>query len=85
LGDAPGKFHSQAVLPDGHAAGRTDITIDGSHWTYGNNNSEDVGKPPYYRTDNFFSGPDKIHYEQFESSDNKTWVKKSEGDEVRSK
>jgi hypothetical protein len=30
-----------------------------------------------------FTGRDKIHFEQYESGDNKTCVKKNEGDEVR--
>ena len=81
--DDPTKFHTQPVLPDGKAVGRGDLTIVGDHWTY--SSSAEEGKEVFYRTENFFTGRDKIHFEQYESADNKTWVKKNEGDEVRVK
>ncbi|HEX4578131.1 MAG TPA: hypothetical protein VH117_12320 [Edaphobacter sp.] len=79
----PTKFHSQPVLPDGHAVGRGDLTIVGDHWTFSGGGKDDNGKETFYRTENFFTGRDKIHFEQYESGDNKTWVKKNEGNEVR--
>jgi hypothetical protein len=79
----PAKFHSQPVLPDGHAVGRGDLTIVGDHWTFSGGGKDDNGKETFYRTENFFTGRDKIHFEQYESGDNKTWVKKNEGNEVR--
>jgi hypothetical protein len=78
--DDPTKFHTQPVLPNGKAVGLGDLTIVGDHWTY---SSSEEGKQVFYRTENFFTGRDKIHFEQYESGDNKTWVKKNEGDEVR--
>ena len=81
--DDPTKFHSQPVLPNGQAAGRGDLTILGDHWTFLGNGKNDAGKETFYRTENFFTGRDKIHFEQYESGDGKTWVKKNEGDEVR--
>ncbi len=77
------KFHSQPVLPDGRAVGRGDLTIAGDHWTFLGSGKDDGGKETFYRTENFFTGRDKIHFEQYESIDNKTWVKKNAGDEVR--
>jgi hypothetical protein len=76
-------FHSQVVLPDGKAVGRSDLTIDGPHWTYSSSGTDKNDKPIYYRTENYFDGDDKIHFEQSESADQKTWVKKMQGDEVR--
>lgn len=81
--DDPAKFHTQPVLPTGRAVGRSDLTIAGDHWTYSSSGTDDAGKPVFYRTENIFTGRDKIHFEQYESGDNKTWVKKNEGDEVR--
>ncbi len=81
--DNPAQFHSQPVLPDGHAAGRADLTLNGDHWTFFAASTDDAGKPIWYRTENYITGHDKIRFEQYESSDNKTWVKKNEGDEVR--
>jgi hypothetical protein len=81
--DDPTKFHSQPVLPSGHAVGISDLTIVGDHWTFLGNGTDDRGKQTFFRTENFFTGRDKIHFEQYESADNKTWVKKNEGDEVR--
>ena len=79
----PTKFHSQPVLPDGQAVGRGDLTILGDHWTFLGSGKDAAGKETFYRTENLFTGRDKIHFEQYESSDNKSWVKKNEGDEVR--
>ena len=81
--DDPTKFHSQPVLPNGQAVGRGDLTILGDHWTFSGSGKDDAGKETFYRTENFFTGRDKIHFEQYESGDNKTWVKKNQGDEVR--
>ena len=81
--DDPTKFHSQPVLPDGQAVGRGDLTILGDHWTFLGSRTDATGKETFYRTENLFTGRDKIHFEQYESGDNKTWVKKNEGDEVR--
>jgi hypothetical protein len=77
------KFHTQPVFPSGQAAGRGDLTIAGDHWTFLGSGTDDGGRQVFYRTENFFTGRDKIHFEQYESSDNKTWVKKNAGDEVR--
>jgi hypothetical protein len=77
------KFHSQPVLPNGRAVGRSDLTAAGDHWTFLGTGTDDSGKQTFYRTENFFTGKDRIHFEQYESTDNKTWVKKNEGDEVR--
>lgn len=80
--DDPKKFHVQNVLPTGFATGRTDLSVDGSHWTYLGKDTED-SKTTWYRTDNYFTGRDRIHFEQYRSSDGQHWEKQSEGDEAR--
>jgi hypothetical protein len=79
----PMKFHTQPVLPTGQAVGRSDLTITGDHWIYLSSGTDTNGKQVYYRTENVFTGRDKIHFVQYESPDNKTWTIKNEGDEVR--
>jgi len=82
----PHKFYSQAILPDGTAAGRTELTLDGdnnSHWTFRNQGTGADGKPVFYRVENTYSGSDRMHFEQYDSPDGKTWTKRNEGDEVR--
>lgn len=81
--DDPTKFHTQPVLTNGRANGRGDLTIVGDHWTFLGSGKDDSGKQVFSRTENFFTGRDKIHFEQYESGDNTTWVKKNAGDEVR--
>jgi len=80
--DAPLTYHTQTVLPDGYSTGRGDLTIAGDHWTFSGKDSED-GKTTWFRTENYFTGRDKIHFEQYESSDGKTWEMKNSGGEVR--
>jgi hypothetical protein len=36
-------------------------------------------KQVFYRTESFFSGRGKIHFEQYESGDSTVWVKKNGG------
>jgi hypothetical protein len=79
---APLTYYSQPILPDGHATGRGDLTISGDHWTFLGKDVEG-DKTTWYRTENYFTGRDKIHFEQFESTDNKTWKLTNSGDEVR--
>ena len=81
--DQPGHFYSQAIMTNGRASGRGDLTIAGDHWTYAGSGTDNAGKQTFYRTENFFTGANKIHFEQYESGDGKTWTKKNEGDEVR--
>jgi len=80
--DKPNQFHTQPIFPNGQAVGRGDLTLDGPHWTF---SSKDVepGKTTWYRTENFFKGPNAIHFDQYESADGTTWTKTSEGDETR--
>jgi hypothetical protein len=81
--DDPMKFHTQPVLPNGEPAGRSDLTIAGDRWTFLNTITDSTGKQTFYKTVNVFTGRDKIHFEQYESMDNKTWTRKNEGEEVR--
>ena len=82
--EAAGSYHTQIVLPTGYSTGRADLKIDSSHWTYlGKSTSDDGKTTTWYRTENVFTGRDRIHFEQYESTDGTTWKKTNEGDEVR--
>ena len=78
----PGRFYTQTILPEGRATGRDELQIDGNQWTYTSRRDEN-GATTYYRTINTFSDKNHIHYEQSESGNNKDWVVKNAGDEVR--
>jgi hypothetical protein len=78
----PGKYYTQNVRPEGRASGRGDLEIAGDRWIY-SSTWDAGGKTIYYRTTNVFSGKNRIHFEQAESTDNKEWVVKATGDEVR--
>jgi len=77
-----GQYYTQSVMPDGRAGGRGDLAIDGDKWIYSSSWNEG-GKTTFYRTTNMFSGKDRIHYEQQESTNNKDWKTTGSGDEVR--
>jgi hypothetical protein len=82
--DVPGAFHTKIVLPTGYSIDRGDLKIDGDHWTWSGKSTSDDGKTTTYsRTENYFTGKDKIRFERYESTDGTTWVKKGGGDEVR--
>jgi len=80
--ETTGHYYTQAIMPDGKAGGRGELEIQGDRWTYPSK-EEDGGKTKYYRTVNVFSGKDRIHFEQSESADGKTWTVNASGDEVR--
>src|SRR6185312_4746086 len=80
-GKEPGHFFTQSIKTDGRAGGRGELQIEHNTWTY-LSNWNDGGKTTYYRTTNVYDGRNHIHFEQAESTDNKTWVVKSSGDEV---
>ena len=77
-----GTYYTQPILPDGHAAGRGELEIQGDRWTYPSK-EEDHGKTKYYRITNVFSGQDRIHFERSESLDGATWKVLASGIEVR--
>jgi hypothetical protein len=76
-----GAYYTQPILPDGHAAGRGVLEIQGDRWTYPSKEEEN-GKTKYYRITNVFSGKEHIHFERSESEDGKTWKVLASGDEV---
>jgi hypothetical protein len=80
--EKPGFYHTQALTPEGFATGRGDLEIHGDNWTYSSKDKEN-GKTTCYRTTNAFTGRDKIHFEQSESTDGEHWKAVSSGDEVR--
>lgn len=80
--ETAGQYHTQVILPDGHATGRGDLEIKGDHWTY-SGKAEEGGKVTYSRTTNQFTGKDRIHFEVAESSDGQQWTVKMSGDERR--
>lgn len=80
--DEHGKYHTQVIEPSGRATGLSDLSIDGERWSFSSRwNQGD--KTTYYRTINTFSGKNRIHFEQDESPDGKSWTTKSSGDERR--
>jgi len=81
--ETAGHYYTQAIMADGKASGRRgDLEIQGDRWTYPSK-EEAGGKTKYYRVVNVFSGKDRIHFEQGESTDGKTWTVNASGDEVR--
>jgi hypothetical protein len=80
-GESKGRYYTQPILPDGHAAGRGELEIEGDRWTYPSKEEEN-GKTKYYRITNVFSGKDRIHFERSESVDGKAWKVLASGDEV---
>lgn len=79
-----GHYYTQAVLPEGLAAGRGQLDIEGDRWTYNSKDDEDGSKNPHHRTTNLFTGKDRIHFEQLESADGQHWTVIKSGDEMRS-
>ena len=78
----PGRYYTQNIRPEGRAGGRGDLEIRDNTWVY-TSTWDEGGRTVYYRTTNVFKGRTSIHFEQAESTDNKTWVVKNSGDEVR--
>jgi hypothetical protein len=81
--DTAGHYHTQSVRPDGIAGGRGDLEISGDRWVLTSVWNQGGGKLTYNRTTNIFTGKNKIHFEQAESTNNRNWTVKSSGDEVR--
>jgi hypothetical protein len=80
--DKAGHFYTQNITPEGRATGRADLEIAGDKWTY-NSTWDQGGKTMFYRTTNTFSGKNKIHFEQAESSNGTDYKVTGSGDEVR--
>jgi len=78
--ETPGHYYIQNVLPDDRAAGRGELTVEGTRYTYANHNDDST---QWWRTTNEFRGNDRIHFEQATSTDGKTWTVTRTGDEVR--
>jgi len=82
-GDAAGKLHSRLISPEGLAAGRGDLTLDGNHWTYLDKPAATL-KGNWSRTENFIIDHDHIRFEEYESADGgKSWTKTNSGTEER--
>jgi hypothetical protein len=79
----PGHYYTQNVTPEGRATSRGDLEINGRQWEF-RSTWDEGGRTTYYRTTNVFTGGNRIHFEQAESSNGKDWTVKSSGDEVRS-
>jgi hypothetical protein len=77
-----GKYHTQVIEPSGRATGLSDLSIEGDRWSF-NGRWNQGDKTTYYRTINIFNGKNRIHFEQDESPDGKSWTTKNSGDEVR--
>jgi len=82
--DTPGHFHTQNILPDGHALGVGELTIEGTHWTFLGHDTQN-GVTTWQRVTNDFTGNDRIHWASELSTDNKTWKTTMSGDDERVK
>jgi hypothetical protein len=81
--DTPGKYFTQNVLPTGRATGAGEMHIEApNRWVFFSNWNQGA-KTMRYRTTNTFSGRDKIHFEQEESTDGQHWKVTGSGDDVR--
>ncbi|HEX3684402.1 MAG TPA: hypothetical protein VHU83_17840 [Bryobacteraceae bacterium] len=78
----PGQFHTQNVTPDARATGRQELEVRGDKWTF-TYTWDQGGKTTYYRTTYTFSGKNKIHFEQEESSNGKDYTVTGSGDQVK--
>jgi len=78
----PGHFYTQNITPEGRATGRASLEISGSKWVF-TSTWDQGGTTTYYRTTNLFTGQNKIHFEQEESSDGKDYKVTGSGDEVK--
>jgi hypothetical protein len=83
VGEAPGRFNTRTIAPNGLAGARGDLTLEGQHWTY-------LDKPPagltgpWSRVENVVVDKDHIRFEEYESSDQgKTWTQTNAGAEER--
>ncbi len=79
---SPGHYYTQAVLQEGLATGRGELTIEGEHWTF-QGKSEDKGITTYHKTTNTFAGKNRIHFELLDSTDGEHWTLTGSGDETR--
>jgi hypothetical protein len=78
-----GHYYTQNVNLQGRASGVGDLEIFGDRWVYSSRWDQGGGKSTYYRTTNVFSGKNRIHYEQAESSNGRDWKVTNSGDELR--
>lgn len=79
-----GRYHTQNVLPNGRATGLGELQIDGNKWVFLSTWNQGA-KSIRYRTTNTFSGRDRIHFQQEESEDGRTWKTTGSGDDTRVK
>jgi hypothetical protein len=79
----PGAYSIQNITVEGRATGLSQLNISGDQWIYSSRWPQDTGKILYYRTTNLFTGKNRIHFEQAESSDGNHWTVKETGDEIR--
>jgi hypothetical protein len=78
-------YRNQALRVEGDNAGAWGaLEITGDRWVYSSDET-DKGKKIYWRTNNMFSGSDKIHFEVQRSEDEVNWTTTMSGDEARVK
>ena len=78
----PGRYNTQTIMPDGRATGRDELEISGAQWTFRSRRQEGT-KTTQYRTIYNFTGKDRIHFEQAQSTDGKQWTVANSGDQRR--
>jgi hypothetical protein len=78
-------YRNQALWMERSGAGSWgNLEIVGDRWVYSSEET-DNGKKIYHRTNNVFSGNDKIHFEVQRSDDGVKWTTTMSGDEARVK
>ena len=83
VAEAPNRFHTRTIAPDGRAGGRGDLVLDGNRWTYLDKPPSGL-KGPWSRTENTIRDENHIRFVEYESSDGgKTWHQINAGLEVR--
>lgn len=80
----PSRFNTQNVMPDGRATGKGELMIDGDTWVF-TSSWNGGGTLTRYRTTNTFAGPDRIQFQQEESTDGTHWQMKDSGVEIRTR
>lgn len=83
VANQPGHYRTQHVTQEGRASGIGQLEISGQQWIFSTRWDQGSGKTTYYKTTNTFTGRNRIHFEQAESSNDKDWTVKNSGDEVR--
>jgi hypothetical protein len=83
VGEAPGRFNTRTIAPNGLAGARGELTINDNHWTYLDKPPANL-KGPWSRVENTIVDSNHIRFEEYESIDEgKSWRQTNAGAEER--